>query len=133
MANICELLLNTVKFNKPKALTGLSQKARSRTTHFRIGLHGHHDYRWKGRALPVLVTHVEHDKPVSLPSGAGRPQGMLLVMRVEECGKSECHPVMGWIGIEPQGNIIPRESGQTSTWSFSTRKLVQPSIRGSCR
>src|SRR3546814_3022435 len=67
------------------------------------------------------MNQVKHGKPVSPPLGAGRPQGMLLVMRVKECGESECRPVMGRIGVEPQGNIIPRESGQTSTWSFSTR------------
>ena len=31
--------------------------------------------------------------------------------RVEEDGKSEGHPVMGWIGIEPQGDIIPTGNG----------------------
>jgi hypothetical protein len=29
---------------------------------------------------------------------------------------------MGWIGVEPLGDITPRESGQTSTWSCVTRK-----------
>src|SRR5690349_4112643 len=38
-------------------------------------------------------------------------------------------PVMGRIGIAPAikvGYIIPRESGQTSSWSLTTRKLDQP-------
>ena len=30
------------------------------------------------------------------------------------------------IGIEPSGNIIPRESGQTSIWSLITKKLEKP-------
>jgi hypothetical protein len=30
---------------------------------------------------------------------------------------------MEWIGIEPTGNIIPRESGQTFIRSFITREL----------
>jgi hypothetical protein len=42
-------------------------------------------------------------------------------MRVEDGRKSECRPVMGWIGVEQQGDIIPRESAQTSTGSFLTR------------
>jgi hypothetical protein len=33
---------------------------------------------------------------------------------------------MAWIGIEPTGDIIPRESGQTSIWSFLTRKFEEP-------
>jgi hypothetical protein len=32
---------------------------------------------------------------------------MLIAVRVEECGKSECHPVIGWIGVEPRGDITP--------------------------
>jgi hypothetical protein len=44
-------------------------------------------------------------------------------LRAKENGKSEGRPVMGWRGIEPRGNIIPRESEQTSVWSFLTRKL----------
>ena len=33
---------------------------------------------------------------------------------------------MGWIGVERTRNITPRESGQTSIWSFVTRELGQP-------
>ena len=46
--------------------------------------------------------------------------------RVEEEGGSEGRPVMGRIGVEPAGNITPRESGQTSVWSFLTRELGKP-------
>jgi RNA-directed DNA polymerase len=50
-------------------------------------------------------------------------------MRVEEDGESEGHSVAEWIGIASSrtDNIIPRESGQTSIWSFITRKLEKPS------
>jgi hypothetical protein len=41
-----------------------------------------------------------------------------MVVWAEESGKSECRPVMGWIGIELKNNIISRESGQTSTLVF---------------
>jgi len=44
-------------------------------------------------------------------------------LRVKENGKSEGHPVMGWIGVASADNIILRESEQTSVWSFLTRKL----------
>jgi RNA-directed DNA polymerase len=43
----------------------------------------------------------EQGKPVVLPETAGEPQGTLLVLRVEDCGKSECLPVMGWIPAAP--------------------------------
>jgi hypothetical protein len=47
-------------------------------------------------------------------------------LRVREDGESEGRPVMGRIGVEPNGDMIPRESGQTSIWSFITRGLDQP-------
>jgi len=42
--------------------------------------------------------------------------------RVKEEGASERRSVMGRIGIEPTGNIIPGESRQTSLWSSVTRE-----------
>ena len=42
--------------------------------------------------------------------------------RVEEGGKSECRPITGRIGVEPPGEITPRESGLTSLWSSVTRE-----------
>ncbi|WP_230626746.1 group II intron reverse transcriptase/maturase, partial [Ralstonia solanacearum] len=48
-------------------------------------------------------------------------------MWVWECGESEGRPVMGRIEIASSGNIIPRESEQTSAWSFVTREFDQPS------
>lgn len=40
MVNVCELLINAVMMNKPKLLTGLNQKVRSRITLSSLGLHG---------------------------------------------------------------------------------------------
>lgn len=75
---------------------------------------------------PIRVAYVEHGKP-DVPSGmAGDPQGELRVQRVEESGESERCPVIGQIGIASRDNIISRESGQTSVWSFVTGELEQP-------
>jgi RNA-directed DNA polymerase len=49
-----------------------------------------------------------------------------LAVRVQECGKSEWRSVIERIGIASAGNIIPRESGQTSAWSFITREFDKP-------
>ncbi len=46
--------------------------------------------------------------------------------RVEDEGESERRPVIGRIGVEPSGEITPRESGLTSLGSFVTRKPGQP-------
>jgi len=48
-----------------------------------------------------------------------------MALRVEEDGESEGQPVMGWIGIEADANIIPRESGQTSIGSLITKTFVK--------
>src|SRR2546423_11401558 len=42
--------------------------------------------------------------------------------RVEDEGTSERRPVMGRTGVEPPGDITPRESGQTSLGSSVTRE-----------
>ena len=42
------------------------------------------------------------------------PQGKPMGLRVAGEGGSEGRPVIGRIGVEPLGDIIPRESGQTS-------------------
>src|SRR6266568_5537272 len=42
--------------------------------------------------------------------------------RVKDQGESERRPVMGRIGVEPHGNITPRETGLTSLWSSVTRE-----------
>jgi RNA-directed DNA polymerase len=47
-------------------------------------------------------------------------------LRVREDGESESRPVMGRIGVEPNGDITSRESGQTSIRSFITRELGKP-------
>jgi hypothetical protein len=47
-------------------------------------------------------------------------------LRVKDGGESEGRSVMGRIGVAfiHTNNITPRESGQTSTWSLVTGKLM---------
>ncbi len=47
-----------------------------------------------------VVNQVKHGKPVLSPKLAGKPQGKLLAVRVEDCGKSERLFVMKGIGIQ---------------------------------
>ena len=51
-------------------------------------------------------------------------------LRVKEDGGSEGRPVTGRIGVEPPGDITPRESGPTSIWSLVTRALGEPTQEG---
>ena len=54
----------------------------------------------KRRGPPRSETQVEQGKPITLPATAGEPQGTPLALWVEECGKSECPPVIGRIRTE---------------------------------
>jgi hypothetical protein len=54
------------------------------------------------------------------------PQGKPIGVRAWEDGRSEGHSVMGWRGVEPTGDITPRESALTSVWSCITREFGQP-------
>lgn len=47
-------------------------------------------------------------------------------LRIEEGGESERSLVIKGIGVALSGNITPRESGQTSVWSFITRTHEEP-------
>jgi hypothetical protein len=83
-------------------------------------------FEGKCQGLSHLVTHAKHGKPVFLPVRAGGPQGKLLGMQVEDAGESEGRPVRGRTGIEPQGDVILRESGQTSGGSLVAREFEEP-------
>jgi len=52
------------------------------------------------RDPPRSEIHAEQGKPVALPETAGEPRGTLLVLRVEDCGKSERPVVMAGIRAE---------------------------------
>lgn len=43
--------------------------------------------------------------------------------RVSDGGGGKGWPVVGQIGVAPMGNITPRKSGRTSTWSPITREF----------
>jgi hypothetical protein len=79
----------------------------------------------ESEALTHLVVKTEHGKPIALPFAGRKPQGIPMGLWVKEDGKSEGRSVTERIGIEPRGNIIPRESGQTSIWSLITRELEE--------
>ena len=52
------------------------------------------------RGPPRSETHVEQGKPIVPPETAGEPRGTLLVLWVEELGRSECLLVMSRIRTE---------------------------------
>ena len=66
MANTCELLINVVRTNKPKGLTGLDQKVRGQVEVFPHHLPQMSRHRRTGRAYLIHGTRAERGKPVSL-------------------------------------------------------------------
>ena len=126
MADSSELLINVVRSSKPKALRGLNQKVR-----------GQAQGVLPSPAVTVAATggeaepkpSVVHSWNVVSPSSSsrGRPsaRGLPMGRRVEDEGGSECRPVIERIGVEPPGEIIPRESGLTSLGCLRTRPSEQ--------
>jgi hypothetical protein len=127
MANSGELPINVVRSSKPKALIGLNQTVR-----------GQVQGPLPSPAVAIVATGGEAEPTPSLihpwnvvsPSSSfrGRPSARRSPMgrRVEDGGRSECPPVTGRIGVEPFGEITPRESGPTSPRSFVTRTPGKP-------
>ena len=127
MANSGELLINVVRTSKPKTLIGLNQNG----TWPGAGASPFPCRRCRatgGQAEPKPS--VIHPRNVVRPSSSlrGRPAARWSPMgrRVEDEGRSERHPVVGWIGVESSDKITLRQSGLTSLWSFVTREPGKP-------
>jgi hypothetical protein len=126
MANPGELLINVVRTSKPKALIGLNQKVCGQVQGYP-----------PSPAVAVRATGEEaepkpsviHPWNVVSPSSSlrGRPsaRGLPMGRRVEDEGGSECRSVIERIGVEPPGEITPRESGLTSLGCLRTRPSEQ--------
>jgi len=72
--------------------------------------------------IAVILKMAMHlEDPERTASARGLPMGR----RVEDEGGSECRPVIERIGVEPPGEIIPRESGLTSLGCLRTRPSEQ--------
>jgi hypothetical protein len=69
MVNRCESPLNVVSVNKPKVLTGLSQKASGQEEQLRNLLPQMVRHRRTSETYSVHGTHMERGKPVILPLG----------------------------------------------------------------
>ena len=88
------------------------------------------------RNLTHTVTVAERGKPVVSPAdrvlesdSPEKPKGR----RVREEGASEGRSVMEWIGIEPQGNIIPRRKPADFPLVLAYVNREQTDLRKQCR
>ena len=116
--NIREPSLNVVIHDKPNVLIGLNQNGK------RSGMA---PWSWvivdsappaKRRDPPHSEIDAEQGKPVVSPETAGEPQGIPLVLRVKEQGKSESRSVMGWIGVA----ISPHEKSGRLPYGLSSQE-----------
>jgi hypothetical protein len=123
MANSGELLINVVRTSKPKMLTGLDQNGTwpgARASPFPC-----RRCRATGGEAEPKPSVIRPWNVISLSSSPwGRPAARRSPMgrQVGDEGGSERPPISGRIGVEPSGEITPRESELTSLWSFVTRE-----------
>lgn len=129
MANVSEHLIKTVIHNKPKMLTGLNQKVCEQARVLAIS-------PVMGVASPVDRMSLKRNKSKSrntvspTPSlRVAEPQGLAMGQWVEEDGESEGHPVMGWIGVKPGGDITPRDKRADFHHGLSSRENWQNHYR----
>jgi hypothetical protein len=102
MVNRCELSINVVMSTKPKMLTGLRQKALERVQSLDNTLswtrHASGGQRAPNPSLSTLRNVVSPycscrtGREAARPTDGGAGRGV---------GKSECHPVTGWIRVAP--------------------------------
>ena len=98
MVNICELLINVVTSSKLKVLTSLSQKVSEPRTGVSRSPVVAEASPAERQDLTQTGIQVKRGKPVVSPR-VERPQGQPMEQRVKDVGKSESHPVIGWIGV----------------------------------
>jgi hypothetical protein len=95
------------------------------------------------RDLTCAGACAERGKPEGLPvvttTREGEPQGEPMGLRVEDGGRSECLPVMGRTGVEPDGCTVStaywvhhptRKRADFLPRSLVTRKFGKPSREG---
>lgn len=95
--NIRELLINLVSFDKPNMLTGSNQKVCGEEWSLKHWAIVDNRPPAKRKSPTCSETNAKQRKPKRLPATAGEPQGKLMALWAEECGKSERLPVMGGI------------------------------------
>ena len=122
MTNKSELLINIVILNEPKMLTGSGQNGTRRGCSL-VSWDNTDKHAADGEAgsNPLVLLKRNRVSPYFCPLRAGRPQGRLTEVRVEECGKSECQSVMDRIGIATSSRAKARRLPQ----GLSSRDCLQ--------
>ena len=96
---------------------------RSWLSPFLVGIHGHETAGGEAEPKLLIINYVERGKPVSSLRYAGKPTVKCAGGGAGKGTWKKRTPPCN--GADRDCNIIPRESGQTSMWSFFTRELVE--------
>lgn len=125
MANSCKHLIKTVIHSKPKVLTGLNQKVREQARVLA-------ESPVMGVVSPVDRMSLKRNKSEARNTVSPTPslwvvtsQGAATGQWVEEDGKSEGRPVMGWIRAESGGDIALRDKRADFHHGLSSRENRQ--------
>jgi hypothetical protein len=116
MCNICELLINVVKVNRPKMLTGLNQKVRGMVEVFVCHLTRSIIPSANRQTLNYRVLSAEPGKPNYLHviiTVESNPQGKPTGKWVKDAGKSECRSVIDriWAQALPSTKVSRLPAG----------------------
>ena len=125
-ANSGELPINVVRTSKPKMLIGLNQNG----TWPGAGVSPFPCRRCRAigeqaEPTPSVIHPWNVVSPSSSPRGRPSARGSPMGRRVKDEGGSEGRSVIERIGVEPPGEITPRESGPTSLGCLRTRPSDQ--------
>jgi hypothetical protein len=132
-ANTGELLINVVRSNEPKTLTGSNQTVCGQVQWDLpspvVALRATGE---EAEPAPSVIRPWNVVSPTSSPRGRPAARRSPMGRRVKDEGRSERRPVTGRIGVESSGKITSRESGPTSLGSFLTRGPGEP-LQGASR
>ena len=113
MVNKCELSANRRQLQQAKDADRLEPKGIWSVQGLTLSLSWTNDHRRIERTFPTLADKRNTVSPYR-SLWEDKPQGKSMAVRVEDEGKSECHSVMEWIGVEPlakspvlRQNLIP--------------------------
>ena len=122
MTNEGELLINIVMLSEPKMLTGSGQNGTWRDCSL-VSWDNTDKHATGGEAgsNPLVLLERNRVSPYYRPMRAGRPQGRLMEVRVEERGKSERRSVMDRIGIA----TLSRAKARPLPQGLSSRDCLQ--------
>ena len=126
MANSSELPINVVRTGKPKMLIGLNQNGMWPSAGvFPFPCRRYRATGEQAEPKPSVIHPWNVVSPSSSPRGRPAVRRTLMGRRVGDEGGSERRPVIGRRGVEPSGEITPRESGPTSLGCLRTRPSDQ--------